>query len=126
MSENAVSDTEWSIVRDAVMDSDDWEYTLAGQLVGTDWNFPEHGTDTIDTVRESSERQRGQRMDYPEAVLKYSGHRIPVSGFLRRIDPNDIGEVEPAGKVAERIVSLQNERSWRQVHTDSDCSGGGA
>lgn len=117
-------DTERLTVRDAVMDSDDWEYTLAGHLVGTDWNFPEHETDTIGEVRQGYERHEGERIDYPEVVLKYTGRRFPVSGFLRRIDPNDIGDVEPAGRVAERIISIHEERSWRQVHAATQQSGG--
>jgi hypothetical protein len=98
-----------------LMDSPDWEYVLAGQLLGTDWNHPEYGADTIKNVRHKETKLQGERTKSPEVVLKYEGIRLPVSGFLRRIDPNDIADIEPANKEAERVVQFQEKHSWRQV-----------
>lgn len=102
------------IVRDEPMDAADWEYTLGGKLIGTDWELPEEGVDTIGKLRQSTERHEGQEMTFPEIVFRYTGKRVSVSGFLRRIDPNDVGDVEPADSVADRIVSVQKEDSWRK------------
>jgi len=51
----------------------------------------------------------------PEVVLEHQGFRIPVSGFLSRIDPSDIGDIKPHSEEAHRIVSIQEEYSWRKL-----------
>lgn len=96
------------------MDAADWEYVLGGMLVGTEWELPEHGVDTIGKLRQSTERHEGHEVTFPEIVFRYTGTRVSVSGFLRRIDPNDVGDVEPADPVADEIVSVQEEDSWRK------------
>lgn len=107
-------------VRDALMDAPDWEYTLAGHLAGTDWVHPENGVDTIGKVRTVSEREQGHRYTHPEIVFKHSNLRLPVSGFLRRIDPTDIGDIEPSGRDAKRIVAIQEQHSWRNITLTPD------
>lgn len=107
-------------VRDNPMDADDWEYLLAGHLVGSDWVFPEIGVDTIGEVRQTSEKSHGQRVKYPEIVLKYNGMRMSVSGFLRRIDPNDVGDIDPSDRVAKQIVRIHEESSWRSMDTATE------
>jgi hypothetical protein len=119
MTNNIKDANEWRTVRKSPDYSNDWEHTLAGQLIGTNWNFPDLGNDTIQKIRQTHERQAGSKIEYVELVLKYSGRRLPVSGFLRRIDPGDIGDVEPAGPVADRVVEIHRQHSWRKVHTGS-------
>lgn len=103
-------------VRNANMDSPDWEYALAGHLIGTEWLFPDRGVVTVRRAQYTKERVQGERIQTPEVVMD-TGQRISVSGFLRRIDPNDIGDVEPSGKVARRIVDVHTrpDFSWRKT-----------
>lgn len=90
-------------IRPDVMSEDDRLYELGGLLVGTDWVLPD-GVDTVDVVRETSETIEGQTMKFPELRFKNYSYRLSVEGFLRRIDPGDIGDIEPAELVSERIV----------------------
>jgi hypothetical protein len=109
-------------IHDADSDAPDWQYWLAGQLLGTDWQFPEQGVDTIGQVKSNTTREQGQKFTSPEVVLKYAGTRLPVSGFLRRIDPNDIADIDPADKTAERIVDIHQSHSWRSLEMSPESS----
>jgi len=102
-------------VRDSAKDAADWEYILAGNLLGTDWVLPGGDLDTVGEVRFASEKLSGETMKYPEVVLKYSGRHMQVSTFLRRIDPSDIGDIEPSDRIANRIVDIQEDHAWKSV-----------
>ncbi len=104
-------------VRDALMDSEDWQYTVAGHLVGTDWLLPEYEQelDTVKAVRQETEKSTGHSMKYPEVIFRHSNIRFAVPSFIRRIDPTDVGDIEPAGGTAEQIVKIQKEEAWRNI-----------
>lgn len=115
--ETAPHETVRLHVRHELLEADDWEYLLAGHLVGTQWVLPEQGADQIGKIRQTAEREMGQKMKYPEVVFDFSGKRMSVRGFLRRIDPEDIGDINPSCRAAERIVRIQQQHSWRTTHT---------
>lgn len=84
-------------------------------LIGTRWKHPEHGEMEVGKAQQGKEKHEGEDMEHPEITLKYWGKRMSVSGFLHRIDPKDIGDIKPFGREAEKIVSIQNQNSWRNM-----------
>ena len=102
-------------VHTELLDSSDWEYVLGGMLVGTEWLFPKLGEEVVEEVRKTSETVEGEKVEYVELVLKWSGRRMAVSSFLRRIDSNDIGDVKPSSSESSKIRFIQEEYSWRNV-----------
>lgn len=85
-----------------LMDENDEQYRLAGQLLGTAWNHEDYGIVEIESARQNVVREQGERMTHPEVVMS-NGKRIDVSGFRYLIGQ---GVVEPAGDgIAEQIAT---------------------
>lgn len=83
-------------------DAADWEYELAGLLLRSDWVFPDGDVRRIKSARHARTTEQGYTYKFVE-VVDGGGTRHSVEGFKRRIDLNDLGDLEPANGVAERV-----------------------
>jgi hypothetical protein len=92
------------VIERQLVDADADEYILAGELLGSKWALPEGNKVEIKTVSRVETSQQGETLYYPEVELWPSGIIHRVKGFKERIDPTDIGDIEPINPVAIKIT----------------------
>lgn len=97
-----------SDIERALLDGSDEEYQLGGQLVGTTWVYPGDGAVEVKRLRQTTEREQGRRVSFPEVVLS-NNRRFRVESFKQRIRT----DLEPVDMVAEQIA-------YRYSHSGSD------
>jgi hypothetical protein len=96
-------------VRRGSKEESDAAWALAGQLLGTMWQFPEGPREVVRAVpKQERTGDANTAFQYPAVVFnRMDGSGMfqePVSHFRTRIDP-DQGDVEPGGGGADAIVT---------------------